>query len=57
MATALQKVSNYVNENKQVYRDPRNILTLVLWGLALGLHAFLIPRLISELYHDFKNRK
>jgi hypothetical protein len=57
MATALQKVSNYVNENKQAYRDPRNMVTLVLWGLALGLHAFLIPRLISELYQDFKNRK
>jgi hypothetical protein len=57
MATTFQKVTDHVNENVHIYRDPRNMVTLVLWGLALGLHAFLIPRLISELYHDFKNRK
>jgi hypothetical protein len=57
MATTFQKVTDHVNENVHIYRDPRNMITLVLWGLALGLHAFLIPRLISELYHDFKNRK
>jgi hypothetical protein len=57
MATTLQKITGHVNDNPHIYRDKRNMVTLVLWGLALASHAILIPRLVSELYHEFKQRK
>ncbi len=46
----------HVKEKKHGYGDYRNIITLSLWGIALASHAILIPKLVSELYSDFKKR-
>lgn len=57
MATAAQNVVSHVKENKQTYLHPNNIITLVMWGLALGSHAILIPLFIREVVLDFKTHR
>jgi hypothetical protein len=49
MAAALNKIVTYVKDNKHVYTNPTNIMTLVLWGIALSSHAVLIPLFIREV--------
>lgn len=50
----LNTVKDHVKNNQHIYGDKRNLVTLILWGLALASHAILLPRLIKELYDDFK---
>ncbi|GAC1388814.1 MAG: hypothetical protein NVS4B11_04100 [Ktedonobacteraceae bacterium] len=49
MAAAHDKVTSYVNDNKHIYNHLANITTLVLWTIALGSHAILIPLFIREV--------
>ena len=53
---ATNAVVSHFKENKHIYGDYRNIITLSLWGLALASHAILIPMLVRELYSDFAKR-
>ncbi len=49
MATVLDRVTTHVNDNKHIYSHPANITTLVLWGIALGSHAVLIPLFVRQV--------
>ena len=49
MSTALNKVVSHVNDNKHIYNHPANIATLVLWAIALGSHAILIPLFVRQV--------
>ena len=49
MATVLDKVTSHVNDNKHIYGHPANITTLVLWAIALGSHAVLIPLFVRQV--------
>ena len=47
---------NGVSQNKDkshFYSDPRSLITVALWVVALSTHAILMPRLVRELYRDF----
>ena len=39
------------------YSNPRSLITVVLWCIALATHAILIPRLVRELYQDIKKHR
>jgi hypothetical protein len=45
-------IVSHVKENKRIYGDYRNLITLSLWGIALASHAILLPKLISEFRKD-----
>ncbi len=49
MAAVLDKVTSHVNDNKHIYYHPANITTLVLWAIALGSHAVLIPLFVRQV--------
>ncbi len=49
MSSTLQKAV----AQKPIYRDPRNMITLLLWSLVLASHAILIPMLVRDLYRKF----
>ncbi len=49
MATVLDRVTSHVNDNKHIYYHPANITTLVLWAIALGSHAVLIPLFVRQV--------
>lgn len=57
MATTFEQVKTHFQQNKQAYLHSSNIITLVLWGIALGSHTILLPRLIHELYAEFSKRR
>ncbi|GAC1375809.1 MAG: hypothetical protein NVS2B12_26410 [Ktedonobacteraceae bacterium] len=52
MAAATNQVFSHVKDNRHIYTDPRNIITLALWAGILGTHGFLIFVLGKELYKD-----
>lgn len=49
MASVLDRVTSHVNDNKHIYNNPANITTLVLWAIALGSHAVLIPLFVRQV--------
>jgi hypothetical protein len=53
MNSTPQKAVAHVNDDAHIYRDPRNTVTLILWGVVLASHAILIPRLVRELYRTW----
>ena len=57
MSSAQQNGVSPTNNNAHFYRNPRSLITVVLWCIALATHAILIPRLIRELYQDARKRR
>ena len=57
MSSAQQNSVSHTNDNSHFYSDPRSLITVVLWGIALATHAILIPRLVRELYQDVRKRR
>ncbi len=57
MVTAVEKVIDNIKENKQSYLRRDNLITLIMWGLALGSHAFLLSLFICELYRDITKHR
>ncbi len=54
MSQAQKNGASPTSDNSHFYSDPRSLITVVLWGIALGTHAILIPRLVRELYQDIR---
>ena len=52
MATTVEQIKTHFQQNKQMYLHPNNIITLVLWAIALGSHAILLPKFIREFKHS-----
>jgi hypothetical protein len=57
MSLAQQNGVSHTNHTSHFYNDPRSLITIILWGIALATHAILIPRLIHELYQDARKRR
>ncbi len=57
MSQAQHNGVSHINNNSHFYDNPRSLISVILWGLALATHAILIPRLIRELYEDFKKHR
>jgi len=57
MSSAQQNGVSHSSHTSHFYNDPRSLITVVLWGIALAMHAILIPRLIRELYQDFTKHR
>lgn len=53
MSSTQQNTVSHGTNNSHYYSDPRRLITVALWVVALGTHAILIPRLVRELYGDF----
>ncbi len=49
MAIAINNVVSHVRDNKHIYGHPYNWVTLAMWVIALGSHAFLIPLFIRQV--------
>ncbi len=56
MSSTQQSSVSHTNDNSHFYNNPRSLISVVLWGIALATHAILIPRLIRELYQDARKR-
>ncbi len=46
-------IVSHIKENKRIYTHPYTIISLALWSLILATHAFLVFRLVHEIYDDF----
>jgi hypothetical protein len=57
MSSAQQNSVSHTNNNTHFYSDPRSLITVVLWCIALATHAILIPKLVREFYQDAKKRR
>lgn len=57
MPAIFDNAVTYIRDNKHIYGDKRNIVTLTLWGVALLSHAILLPMLVRELYDNFTHKK
>jgi hypothetical protein len=57
MSQAQNNGVSHTTNNSHFYDNPRSLISVILWGLALATHAILIPKLISELYQDVKKRR
>lgn len=57
MSSAQQNGVSPTNDNAHFYSDPRSLITVILWSIALGTHAILIPKLVREFYQDARKRR
>ena len=57
MSSAQHNGVPHTNNNAHFYTHPRSLITVTLWCVALATHAILIPRLVRELYQDFKKHR
>jgi hypothetical protein len=57
MSSAQQNGVSHTNDNAHFYSDPRSLITVILWCIALATHAILVPRLIREFYQDFTKHR
>ncbi len=53
MSLTQQNSVSHSKDNAHFYSDPRSLITVALWIVALSTHAILMPRLVRELYTDF----
>lgn len=56
MADTVQNGVSHLKGNKQVYTHPYNMVTLVMWVIALSSHAILIPLFVREVLLHSKGR-
>jgi hypothetical protein len=57
MSQAQKNGASPTSNNSHFYNNPRSLISIVLWGIALATHAILIPRLVRELYQDVRKRR
>ena len=57
MSSAHHNGVPHTNNNAHFYSNPRSLITVTLWCIALGTHAILIPKLVREFYQDARKRR
>ena len=57
MSPAQHNGTSHTNDTTHPNSNPRSLITVTLWCIALGTHIILIPKFIRELYQDSKKHR